>query len=318
LFANFFFKDEIFVEHRKPLENDTDEPPSAQIFYNQFKNLLKNGTHSDITFLLSEGQQIRAHKAILTARSEYFDAMFRIGGLSESQSDEISFQHHDLPTFRRMLEFIYTNNVSDLNDCNSPDAINLLMMSNEFVLEELKKLCENRIMNLITLENIGKILLLSSIHNANLLKEECCSFIQENKNYLVNDNAFRAELEGNSELGLLLFESSVPKSSFVNTIGDDNSSLKMLTSGPSRKRRRTSNTSSPGDETESSSGPGLGLLNSSSINTLTGNNDDALFLPTHILPPLLSSSSSQIHNNLTSSSTMTNTIAQSNANVQDI
>ena len=275
------------MEHRKVPENDIDELPRHQIFYNQFKNILKTGNHSDIKFVCCDDIVLRAHKSIITARCEYFDAMFRPGGMYESQCDEIVFREHDSKTFSRMLEFLYTNEVQDIQECPYQETINLLIMSNEFLIDDLRLLCENRMISLISMENVGKLLLLATSHNANLLKDICCSFIQDNRNTLVADESFRQELENNSELGLVLFESSIPKKN-VNTIGDDGSY--------SRKRRRTSNGSSSQDNDND-----LNIFNASfgensngSLNISQGNATAPVAPP---MPP--------------------NTIGHLNANVQD-
>ncbi len=218
---------------------------------------------------------MKAHKAILSARSEYFDAMFRIGGMKESEKKEI-YIYQDSKTFQRMLEFIYTNEVLDLKDCNSNEAISLLMMANEYVLQDLRTLCESYVVHAISIDNIGKLLLLSSGHNASILKDACALFVQEHKGELVNNSSFRQEIENNAELGLLLFESCVPKSAVVNTISDDMNQISYSNPNSNSKKRRRSHESSSNDHDSDYGGVNSG------------------------------------------SNGATNTIAQSNANVQDI
>lgn len=249
-------QDEIWVEHRKQPESEPEQPLHDKKFYSEhFKILLDEGIHSDVTFVLDGGSMlIKSHKAILSARSEYFRAMFQEGGMSESFQNQIKVSHN--PTsFKRMLEFIYTNCVQDLERCSSEDVISLLILANEYVLDDLRILCEKRASKMITVDNISQLFLLSAGHNASVLRDACGTFVEENKTALVKDPTFRQEIERNPELGLLLFECSVPK---IHTVGDD------PTSG--KKRRRGEN----------------GI----------GSEDDEL-------------------------SNNTNTIAQSNANVQD-
>lgn len=76
--------------------------------------------HADVTFVVGDSKEVvRCHKAILCARSEYFLAMFRVGGMSESTKNEIEVKGHDKETFDRMTEYIYTNGVSGLDSCSS-------------------------------------------------------------------------------------------------------------------------------------------------------------------------------------------------------
>eukprot|EP00981_Chlorochromonas_danica_P008844 scaffold2312_cov165-Ochromonas_danica.AAC.84 len=236
-------QDEIWVEHRK-VSGEEEKEVSPPVFYGeQFRTLLDKGWHSDITFILDNGlKSIPAHKAILSARSEYFEAMFRVGGMIESSLKEIIISH-EASNFKRLLEFIYTNDVRDLATI-SP---------------------EERAAAIISVENIGKLLLLSAGHNASVLRDACGDFVQKNRSQLAVDPSFRQDVEANPELGLLLFETSLPKANLVGETGS-----------VSKKRRRTSD---------------------SRENDLD------------LVPPQLNTNANLIN---------TNTIAQSNANVQEI
>lgn len=147
-------------------------------FSDQFRGLLETGIHSDVTFRVGEEKElIVAHKAILSARSEYFNAMFREGGMCESiQNTPINITY-DATAFRRMLEFIYTNYVQDINSCSGNEVISLLVLSNEYLLQDLRQICERNAAKLISLENIGRFMLLSQGHNASGLRDACADFV---------------------------------------------------------------------------------------------------------------------------------------------
>eukprot|EP01039_Chlorochromonas_danica_P002160 gene2160-2358_t len=258
-------QDEIWVEHRK-VSGEEEKEVSPPVFYGeQFRTLLDKGWHSDITFILDNGlKSIPAHKAILSARSEYFEAMFRVGGMIESSLKEIIISH-EASNFKRLLEFIYTNDVRDLATISPEEVISLLVMANEYLLSDLRVICEKRAAAIISVENIGKLLLLSAGHNASVLRDACGDFVQKNRSQLAVDPSFRQDVEANPELGLLLFETSLPKANLVGETGS-----------VSKKRRRTSD---------------------SRENDLD------------LVPPQLNTNANLIN---------TNTIAQSNANVQEI
>ncbi len=234
-------QDEIWVEHRKKPECEPEQPLLDKKFYSDhFKILLDQGLHSDVTFTLDGGSQsIKSHKAILSARSEYFMAMFHEGGMCESFQNEIKVSHNPV-SFKRMLEFIYTNCVHDLEICSSEDVVSLLILANEYVLDDLRMLCEKRAAKMISVDNISQLFLLSAGHNASVLRDACGGFVEDNKAALVKDPTFRQEIERNPELGLLLFECSVPK---VHTVGDDTASGK--------KRRRGENGAGSEDDESS-------------------------------------------------------------------
>jgi hypothetical protein len=153
----------------------------GNIFTEQFRVLLEKKTHSDVTFLVGEDKEaFQAHKAILSARSSYFEAMFRPGGMRESSDGEVEMSRHDKDSFRRMIEFIYTGEVHNLSRCCSTDIISLLEMSNEYLLKDLGNLCELAASKIVNLENIGNFMLLTSRYDLLKLRDVCKRFVGEN------------------------------------------------------------------------------------------------------------------------------------------
>lgn len=115
-------------------------------FFSQFKALLLEEEHADAAFVVGAGrEQLPAHKAVLTARcmraglpactplflflspptpppfspnkkkntprSDYFRALFRKGGMRESEEGVVTVESASVPTVKRMLEWVYTNRV---------------------------------------------------------------------------------------------------------------------------------------------------------------------------------------------------------------
>ena len=233
--------DEIWVEHRSVKEEDIakDQAIITNAFAEQFRCVLESGAHSDLIFIVGEDKiEIPAHRAILSARSHYFQAMLKEEGAMKESVDGIVRTEQDPIIFRRMLEFIYTNTVRGLETASPSEVIALLMLANEYLLDDLRKLCEKTATHIISIENIGRLLLLSDGHNASCLREACAEFVRENKLLLAQDADFRKEIEMNPELGLLLFESSLPKRAISGE--EEGSPGWMDTTGSSsgNKRRR--------------------------------------------------------------------------------
>lgn len=254
-----FTIDEIFVSHRKQQDPVKETIPTDKTYPEQFRRLLQAGDHADVTFLLDGGRRaVKAHKAILSARSEYFEAMLRVGGMAESLQSEIAMEH-DGDSFRRMLEFIYTDKIQDLEACDAQQILALLLTANQFVMEDLRILCEPRAAKLLSQETIAKFLLLSAGKERSVLREACINYIQDNKAILSTDPNFYREVENNPELGLLLFQYALnPSSNNSYCAGDDENSA--------RKRRRYS------DVRENELDLVPPQLNASNTNTIAQNN----------------------------------------------
>lgn len=154
-------------------------PPSALV--NDMKRLMVREEMSDITFLV-EGKEVFANRAILAVRSEYFDVLL-YGGMRESFKDEeggmkpIELQDVSHAVFLKVIEYLYTDNVSELTwDLSVP----LLIASEQFMLDRLKALCEDFIRKEITVENVIGVLIAAHRHNAVGLKDIAMEFILKN------------------------------------------------------------------------------------------------------------------------------------------
>lgn len=200
-------QDEIWVEHRKVDEKTTNTVLEEAVYAEQFHSLLLTSDHSDIKFVVGDpSEEVFAHKAILSARSEYFRVMFKKGGMSESTLSSITVLDHTSSAFRMMLEYIYCNRVRDLENCDLASIVSLLILANEYCLDRLQYLCEVAASRCLDNENIARTTLLSMNYDLQKLKLECKSFLSKNVVELRRDSKFRKEVEDSPQLGLFLFD----------------------------------------------------------------------------------------------------------------
>jgi len=122
----------------------------------------------DIT-LDVDGKNIRAHRYILTARSEYFRSMFR-SGMVEANSDKIKMKDCDFDLFKMMIKFLYTDIPPDEID---GIATKLLPVADKFLVMKLKHHCEESLLKSLKEENVKEVLLLAHKYNCPTLKK-CC------------------------------------------------------------------------------------------------------------------------------------------------
>lgn len=179
-------------------------PPTSLV--NDLSRLLNQPELADVCFRI-EGRPVYANRAILAIRSEYFQAML-CGGMRESHGDRRRLQRspsashmetdasddaaHDdkepshgssteieLPdvpydVFVKVLEYLYTDCVRDV----SLDlSIQLLIASEQFMLDRLKSLCEDLIRHDIDVNNVLGILVAAHRHNASCLKGIALDFV---------------------------------------------------------------------------------------------------------------------------------------------
>mmetsp|Transcript_19153 Transcript_19153/g.29498 ORF Transcript_19153/g.29498 Transcript_19153/m.29498 type:complete len:436 (+) Transcript_19153:119-1426(+) len=224
------------------------EPPEASAdddeFFKDMKELLDDEEHMDAMFevhpeggtpeasnLKSAGDnkdgsqkppaennnnsiQIRAHKCILTARAEYFKALFRKGTSASASSkanikasERIAFRESSEciikvePYFspnhiRHMLEFLYTNRISALHSITTDDLLCLLHLSDRWLLRDLKRLVEHELIrNHMEVHTVARMYCATEDYNAHRLSKACIDFIMANIRQVTGNAAFQEEMK---------------------------------------------------------------------------------------------------------------------------
>jgi len=99
-----------------------------------------------------DGRTLQADKFLLAARSEYFERMLRTG-MSEGAAVEVPIPRASAPAFEAVLRFIYSAGQAGQALFEEADPLEVLHLSVEFLLEDLTKLCEWKLMQSLTLDN---------------------------------------------------------------------------------------------------------------------------------------------------------------------
>ncbi|XP_044582700.1 speckle-type POZ protein B-like [Cotesia glomerata] len=124
------------------------------------KDVLESKAGSDVVLLVGD-KKILAHKVILTIRSPVFAAMFS-HQLKENKENEITIPDMDPEVCEKLLEYIYTENVTGLDE-----VVELLYEeADKYQLPALKELCEESFCRNVKIENSVKYLVLLDRHHA--------------------------------------------------------------------------------------------------------------------------------------------------------
>ncbi|KAG2585088.1 hypothetical protein PVAP13_6KG356206, partial [Panicum virgatum] len=137
-----------------PLE---DDPPSDM--RSHLGALLDSGDGSDVSFVV-DGEEFRAHRAVLAARSPVFKAQL-LGSMADGKMASITL--HDLApaTFKLMLRFIYTDAFPEdgLLTWDAPTATeklqDLLAVADRYALDRLKLMCARRLWDDVSADTVG-------------------------------------------------------------------------------------------------------------------------------------------------------------------
>src|SRR5699024_1582460 len=92
------------------------------------KTLLENRMHSDVTFTIG-GTEVKAHKAILSARSPVFAAKFEQPNATETEEGKVTVKGVQAGAFVEFLSYLYTGYLPE----RKPISDNLLILADKVV-----------------------------------------------------------------------------------------------------------------------------------------------------------------------------------------
>jgi len=163
--------------------------------------LLKDGLLSDVTIACGDSL-FKCHRAILAARSKYFETMFS-GGMAESNQNSVTLSDVGAKTFELLLHYIYTGSVSQSADLLSTE---LLILADRFLLEDLKSKCEVAIAKTVDKSNAVELLSMAHTYSAQHLQTAAARFVMSNRQDLVKTRQWEDMVRTNPGALVALFK----------------------------------------------------------------------------------------------------------------
>mmetsp|Transcript_12592 Transcript_12592/g.14393 ORF Transcript_12592/g.14393 Transcript_12592/m.14393 type:complete len:361 (+) Transcript_12592:226-1308(+) len=243
---------------RKKRKPEAPEPASNDDeFFKDMRELLDDEEHMDAKFLIhdeiiSSGTasmkeqkfiEIRAHKAILTARGEYFKALFRKGATtSDGINSGVAFRESKEGTIevdpvftqdhiRYTLEFLYTNRIQRIQAVCTDDLLCLLSLSDKWCLRDLKRIVEHELIrNHMQVTTVARMYCATEDYNAQRLSKACIDFIMANIRQVTGNATFQEEMKNYPHLCIPVLKAAAD----------------LIPEGPVLKKQRTeTNTNTP-------------------------------------------------------------------------
>lgn len=147
-----------------------------------------NADHSDVTFIV-ENTKIPAHKTILSARSKYFQALFR-GGFAEATQSEIEL-NVPLDAFKMILRFIYTGCMA-LIPLNIKQIVDIYGLVELYDFELLKETISKYLAAKLSVDNCFEILDAAYLHSLDDLQNTCLTFMDHRSTEVLHHDSFKS------------------------------------------------------------------------------------------------------------------------------
>ncbi|KAG5185475.1 BTB/POZ protein [Tribonema minus] len=205
-------RDEIIVKRRrlKSATEDADAGEDEGIAKDRYianiSAMRHQEDHMDVTFFVGEARtEVKAHKFILVSRVDYFTNMFG-GSMREAITGEVNMEHHEPPTVRLMLEYLYTNSIKDLYKCTADHVAALLSLADEYQMADMKRVVETVAKGMVTAANVARLISASTEFHADDLHRTCMTFVQKNLSTCSRTLEFGSEVKAAPELALNIMQ----------------------------------------------------------------------------------------------------------------
>jgi len=152
------------------------------------RGLFLDDLYADVT-LRVEGLALPAHKVILTARSDYFRALFA-SGMKECRSKEVEIKDASSDAFRELLRYVYTGQIK-LAEQSLDLVFDLFGLAHKYGFIKLEEAAATYLGNGVKVDNVCKIYEKALLLQFDkILIEVCLEFMDENASKVLSHPSF--------------------------------------------------------------------------------------------------------------------------------
>ncbi|KAG2389265.1 hypothetical protein C9374_014665 [Naegleria lovaniensis] len=156
-----------------------------------YKKMFKDALFTDILLIHTKsGKQIKAHKSILTRRSEFFKAMVECD-MIESKTSVIEFDEDiSYEIFESVIEYVYTNHI----EVNMDNIFHVYVLADKLLIHSLCTYCGRMFSTFINDDNVFKLSQIAKQFRSYKLNEIAMEWIVDSYTELFMTKEF-AELD---------------------------------------------------------------------------------------------------------------------------
>jgi hypothetical protein len=162
------------LEMQLPLVTNLLDESNTPTLLHSMRTLMNNTDTSDIK-IVTNSATLHAHRCILIERSPVFAAMLK-NPYAESIKGVINIPDVDSSVMKELLNFLYTDLLSDYNVLNNMSEC-LLLAASKYQIEGLVVVIESYLVDQLNEVSVLPTLKLAESYSSKLLKDACLKFI---------------------------------------------------------------------------------------------------------------------------------------------
>ena len=138
---------------------------------------------TDVTLVVADGKEFKAHKAVLASQSPFFKTRFEDRWSEGQENTSTRVEMPDVPdiVMDTILSYLYTGKATNSKNIIIRNiAFQVLPTAEEYGIEGLQKMCEEALAETVTDENVVDILVHAETYNAWDLRKACMNYIVSN------------------------------------------------------------------------------------------------------------------------------------------
>ena len=153
-----------------------------------FQKLLLDKDLADVEIICGD-KSLPGHSIVLSARSPVFRAMFK-ADMTEKKRGKVEIMGFSSEAIQNMLHFIYTGSLSTPGtELEETETADLLRAADQYQLDLLKRVCENKLCEILNVDNCLRLLAIADMHKADRLKAIGMEMVTRKMNTIVMKNS---------------------------------------------------------------------------------------------------------------------------------
>jgi len=171
------------AESDQPASLSPSKPPQPLLTLSEdFRQMFLSRESTDFTFIV-DGEEIPAHKIVLSTRLTYFKRLFG-SGMREALENRVSIDDMDATSFEQVLNFVYCGQLPKDMD-TSPELF--LPVAEKYDMRELKDASVLTMAKNLNIENLVETLIMAHLFRCPDLKSEGFRRLREWKSSVPDD-----------------------------------------------------------------------------------------------------------------------------------